>query len=156
MPEETTAPKSIIDPKYRDKYKGEKDWLSKFIDDNATTAVMKTKVTKAEDGSETSEEIDTGKRQLDLDKLFDLADANGIDARGRYGEQVSNAGAPGRLRMTVGNMLRAAARKRHGLNDINGEWNDADAAFIGDSERSEERDGSKIAKAKAEKEAEAA
>lgn len=141
----TTEAKSIVDPKYADRYKDRpKDWVANLIDAEATVPVTKVVKTKDEDGTETEEVVETGKRTLDLDRLFDLARANGVDVTNLEASR-DTQGAPGRARMTVANSLRAAARKRHGLNDANGNWHDADADFIGDHALTQNRDGSKIA-----------
>ena len=50
--------------------------------------------------------------------------------------------------MTIGNMLRARAKARHGLFDVEGEWHEASEEFLDGAERTQERDGTKIAKAK--------
>jgi len=146
---------SIVDPKYRDKYKTNKDWLAALIDDNCVVANTKVKKTKNEDGSETEETVTLKSTSIDLDALFALAEANAIDVA-KYKTQIDTHGAPGRLRMTIGNMLRSAAKKRHGLYvlDKAGDksWVDADAAFIGDAEKTHNPDGSKIAKKKADAE----
>lgn len=89
--------KSIIKPEYADKYRSEEakgEWLRKLIDDNCRDA---------EDG------------KIDVEKLFDLAESNGIPARDKYSGQVDQKNAVGRIRMTIGNSLRAIARQRHGL-----------------------------------------
>lgn len=139
---------SMMPEKFRDKnYKGAQDWLSAFIDERVKTTVMKTVTTKAEDGTETSEQVPTNRTSIDMDALFSLGKANHLNVD-KYADQVENKNAPGRLRMTIGNMLRAAARKRHGLFDAGGEWHAASAEFLGDAELKENRDGTKIAKAK--------
>lgn len=148
---------SIIDPKYKDKYKQNKDWLSKAIEQHAyeqkTKERSKTEKVEGEPDKVTSEIVNVGKPAVNLNKLFDVAEANGIKARELYGAQIDRPGAPGRLRMTIGNSLRAAAKARHGLNLPVGEGGayqfvDADAAFIGDLPKTQNPDGSKIAKAK--------
>lgn len=142
------ATKSIIDPKYQGKYK-EKDWLGKFIDEQATDPVMKEVKLKDEDGKPTGEtEMQpTAKTKLDLDKFFALADANYIDTASMK-EQRDRPNAPGRIRMTLGNSLRAAAKHRHGLFDLDGNWVEAPEEFLGDAEKTQNPDGSKIAKEK--------
>lgn len=147
---------SIMPEKFRDKnYKGAQDWVKSFIDDQVLDVVTKEVTTKHEDGTKTTETVATSKTSVNMDRLFAMAEANHLNVD-KYKGDVEKKNAPGRLRMTVGNMLRAAARKRHGLNDIAGDWHDAPADFIGDAELKENRDGTKIAKAKPEDEAEAA
>lgn len=140
---EATEAKSIIDPKYKGKPKKD-DWLSNFIDTEAGDQVMKTKILKDEEGNQTgTEEVPTGRSVLDLDKFFALCKNNSINTA-KMEEQRDRPNAPGRIRMTLGNSLRAAARKRHGLYNLEGEWIDADPMFVGDNPRVQERDGSKI------------
>ncbi len=146
---------SIIDPKYRGKYRGTSDWLTSFVDAQVKEVVTKQVTTTAEDGTKTVETVDTKNTRINLDSLFALAKANNLNVD-KYADQVDRPNAAGRLRMTIGNMLRSAAKKRHGLYNIAGEWNDADAEFIGDAEKTHNADGSKIQKVKAEAEAEAA
>lgn len=146
--------KSIINEKYRDRYKPEnRDWLAKFIDDQCTSPVTKEKTVKDEDGNETTEVVELKRRVLDLEALFDLAEANHIPAREKYADQADRKNAPGRLRMTIGNMLRAAARKRGGLFDNDGEWNEAGDGFEVNDPLTENPDGTRIAAAKVEEEA---
>lgn len=150
--DEVKGDKSIIDAKYRDKYRGNKDWLAQLIDKLVLDPVMREKPIKDDEGNVTgTEEVSTGKTRVNLDRLFALAEANHINVE-KYRDQADRPNAPGRLRMTIGNMLRAAARHRHGLFDLESNWVDADADFLGDAERTHERDGTKIAKAKPEAE----
>lgn len=132
---------SIIAEKYRG-VKKEKDWAAREIENACTESVTKENKKTAEDGTETSETVTLKKTVFNLDKLFALAEENKIDVS-KYKADVDKPGAPGRLRMTIGNMLRAAARKRHGLN-VDGEFKDADSEFIGDSVKTHNPDGSKI------------
>lgn len=155
--ETTTAPttekKSIINPKYLDKYRNTpKDWLSTFVDGIVKKAPMKQKTTKNEDGEDVVTMV-AGKPALDLDALFSLCKANGIDTASME-EQRDRKNAPGRIRMTLGNRLRAEALKRHGLMNIEGEFVEASAEFIGDTPKTKNPDGSKIVVAKQEASAE--
>jgi hypothetical protein len=143
---------SIIDPKYRTKYTKEaKDWLAKTIDGYAVEAVTREKTTTAEDGTKTTETVRTAQTRLDIDKLFALAEGNKLNVD-KYRADVEKKNAPGRLRMTIGNMLRAVARKRLGL-FVDGVWVPADEAFVGELVATETQDGTPIAKAKAAAEA---
>lgn len=147
---------SILPEKFRDKnYKGAQDWVKDFINGEVLDVVHKEVTTKNEDGTETTETVATSKTSVNMDRLFALAETNNLNVD-KYKADVEKKNAPGRLRMTIGNMLRAAARKRHGLYSIAGEWNDAPAEFIGDTEVKEDRQGNKIAKVKPEEETEAA
>lgn len=139
---------SIIDPKYRGKYTKEtRDWVGAFIDTECGSPVMKTVKTKDEDGTVKTSEVATGKVAIDVDKLFKLAEQNHIDCE-KYAESKD---AVGRMRMTLGNSLRAAARKRHGLKNLGGTFMTASTEFVKDlGEATETADGQKIAKAKPE------
>ncbi len=136
---------SIIDEKYRDKYKGAEDWLAEFIDSQVKTVVTKVVPVKDEEGNPTgeNEEVPTKRSKLDLDKLFALCAANGVPTADMEAQR-DRKNAPGRIRMTLGNSLRAAARKRHGLIGIDGEWNPASTDFVGENPLTENPDGSKI------------
>jgi hypothetical protein len=134
---------SIIDPKYRNKYRDGGDWLSQFVDSQVKEPVTKEKVVTAEDGTKTTEVVETKQTRINMDNLFALAEVNSIDVD-KYKPDADKPNAPGRLRMTIGNMLRAAAKKRHGLYNVHGEWNEADAEFIGDALKTQNPDGSKV------------
>lgn len=116
---------SIIGDKYKGKYKGPSDWTGELI--------------KAQC-------YGTGDAKgLNLDDLFTMADNNGIDTA-EWRRQAGAKNAPGRLRMTIGNQLRAIAKKRHGLKGADGKWHEADQAFIdaAGTEKTEKPDGSPI------------
>lgn len=146
------ATKSIIGDKYKGKYKGSSDWIGDLIVQRAT------KVPEgAKEGSK--------KTELYLPDLFALARANKLDETkvAALEAQQSQKNAPGRIRMTLGNMLRAAARKRHGLYDVDGTVLTPDALFMEKAQPkpTEDLDGNKIvdpavAAAKAEKAAQKA
>ena len=95
MPDDT---KNFIDPKYAHRYRGSSDWVGAMISEHCTSK---------EDGT------------IDLDILFKFAERNGIDTA-KFRGQTGAPNAPGRLRMTIGNMLRARALRRHGLKGPNG------------------------------------
>lgn len=118
--------KSIIDPKYAEKLRSPEakaDWLYGFI---------KTQCYNAEG-------------QLDVEELFNVAEINGIKARDKYEGQVGQKNAVGRLRMTIGNSLRAQARRKHGLYDARGEWHDAEAPYT-DLPATHDRNGARLTK----------
>lgn len=130
-----TEAKSIIDPKYRDKYKAEDyqpDFVAQLIDDTALTR------------------DDKGKSQgLNQSLMLDLAAKNGVPeadlANLRASVGAKNAG--GRIKMTVANMLRARAKRRHSLMTLDGKVLPVPAGFpVGD--KTENDDGSKIVKEK--------
>lgn len=165
--------KSIVDPSRRADMKGARDWVGTLMEENALTKGVGAK--PAVEGVEGVEEVKDeagnvisaavaevkakpatkGKDVWDLDKMFLLAERNGIDTTHATFTGIKDTNNVGRGRMTISNMLRARAKKRHGLFDVAGEWNEAPADFLGDAERVEERDGTKIPKAKPAKEAEA-
>lgn len=155
MDTEVKSTASIIDPKYRGRAKVA-DWLSLFVDNIVTKPVTKEKTVKSkdEDGNEvvSTETVTLARRQLDLDALFALAQSNSIDTA-KMEEQRDRPNAPGRIRMTLGNSLRAAAKHRHGLFDLEGNWHEADAEFVGDAPKTQNPDGSKIVTAKPAEEA---
>lgn len=144
---EAAAPaerKSIIPAKYADAYKDRgPDWVGDKIAENCVD------VTKNDKGKEVS--------SLDVSRLFDLAKVNNIDTD-KYADQVDRPNAPGRLRMTLGNMLRARVKRRHGMFNCSGKWSNAPEAYLtsigveAGAKPSEKRDGEKIAKPKAPKE----
>lgn len=113
---EKAPSKSIVDPKYRNKYKGEdaKDWLSHFIDNQCRV--------KSEDGKSSL---------FDVERLFSLALANGSKSEdiAKSKTQSGTRGWVPRMRMTYGNSLRAAAKKRFGLYDLGGEFQNVDDGF---------------------------
>lgn len=151
--EQAPVRKSIIPPKYQGKYKGAEDWLASFIDGQVKVVPMKDKTVTEGEGDDAITKTITvaaGKAKLDLDKLFALSEANSIDAEivKTMREQRGRKNAAGRIRMTLGNALRAAAKHRHGLYTIDGTWTDAPAEFIGDAVKTHNPDGSKIVVAK--------
>lgn len=143
---------SIIDPKYRERK--DPDWIGHFVDGQVKAPVMKTVDVKDAEGNVTGKtEVETKETRIDLDRLFALAAVNAINAD-KFKEQVDRKNAPGRIRMSVGNMLRAAARRRHGLYSIDGTWHEAPAELIDGKAKSENPDGTRVIVAKPAAEAE--
>ena len=135
---------SIIDSKYAAKYRGDGDWVAQFIKGNCFFQKLKTVETKDDEGNVTGEEsVNDGKPTLDVNALFAIAESNGIDATAKYGDQRERKNAPGRLRMTIGNSLRAIARRRHGLYDSDKNWHAAPEGFA-EGEPIETPEGEKI------------
>lgn len=127
---QTTADsgRSIIGAKYRDKYrKGDKDWVGQIVDAFAR-GVEKKEIRK---GDEVTVKEVQGK--VDTDKLFTLARANSIDVD-HLEAQNGSPNFQGRMYMTVNNLLRGAASKRHGLFVPNAkgktEWREAPKDFL--------------------------
>lgn len=150
--------KSIINPKYKDKYKdpATHDQLVKLLNQHATlTKDVKVTVTEGDEKVTKTEKRAAG---VNVDALFTIAKMNNIDVSA-YEKQRDGHGFPGRFRMTVANMLRSAMAKRHGLfmPDANGKpsWVAADDDFKSRRSAPEKpthnRDGTKIAPPKAEK-----
>ncbi len=136
--------KSIIPAKYRDQNK-EPDWIGSLITKHCTNSEQKTD----DDGKP----VGKAKVTLDCEALIAMAEANGLEKAGEFRPVISTKNGPGRVRMSVGNMIRAAARRRGGifhLKDGEPKWNNAPEEFMGDREPTEKRDGTKIAKKKAE------
>lgn len=141
---------SIVNPKYRELYKTrEPDFVAQVLNDQA----VDTKTVKGKDGAE-----EERRGMVNVDALFALAEANGLEVE-KFRSQVGSPNFAGRFRMTVGNMLRATARKRHGLYiyDNKGKkvWEDAPEEFLAahniTGEPTHDREGVKVPKAKAEK-----
>ena len=124
---EEKVAKNLIGEKYRGKYKTP-DWIGEFVNERAVeygTKMVETKVVD-EDGNEVVEtkEVRTKKKSLNLDTFFALCEMNNIDPAlvARMKSQREGVNAIGRIRMTLGNSLRAAARKRGGLLDLEGNF----------------------------------
>ena len=158
------AEKSIVDPKYRGR-KNE-DWVAKLITDHATAYKEVVKKVDVEGSTEKAEVKEQKANGVDVDGLFKLAAVNNLDVA-KFNDQRESHGFPGRFRMTVANMLRGAARNRHGLYAPGAEgedptWISAPADWLASSnppapkEPTQNPDGSKIVKAKPAKETEAA
>ena len=142
MTEEATEdqPKStssIVDSKYAGRYRNASDFIGDLINDQCldeyteTTASGKERVT----------------RRLNVHKVLDLAEKNGGDVT-VLRNQTDRPNAPGRIRMSAGNMLRARAIRRHGLYNLKGEAVRAPLEFLQEHEApdrpTETMDGKKI------------
>lgn len=134
---------SIIDEKYKGKYKGASDWAGLQLEEQCYDAQEK------------------GPAIPNLNKMIKLAKANKMD-KDKLAEMEARSGAAnaiGNIRMAIGNMLRAAAKRRFGLYDLAGEWVKAPKDFLVDGDgqplekATEDHDGNKVdkpaAKAKA-------
>lgn len=147
--------KSIIDAKYRNKYKNRKEWLSDLLKANASLShEIPAKLAVGEEGKEGYKAATPARTVVDgvdVDALFKIGAENGLDLA-KYEAQKGGHGFPGRFRMTVGNMLRSVAKQRHGIT-IGGEWQEAPEEWrknVGAPEApTHNKDGSKIAVAKA-------
>lgn len=138
---ETTAPaaKSIIDPKYRLKYKTP-DFLAQLLLDNTSKEkTIPAQVASAQVGEIGKEGYKPAKEAkpervvkdgVDIDKLFALASENGLGARvEKFKAQVGGHGFEGRIRMTIRNMLQPVVKQRHGL-IVNGTFVSAPDDFL--------------------------
>jgi hypothetical protein len=154
---EPVKAKSIVDPKYRNKYKDKNrhEWLADLLKVNASAFhTIPAKPAVGKEGEEGYKPATAERRVIDgvdVDKVFKIARENGLDVD-KYEAQRDTHGFPGRFRMTAGNMLRTVARQRHGL-FINGEWQEAPADWLTaqgvEGGPTHNKDGSKIAVAKA-------
>lgn len=142
---ETTAAAtkgSIIDPKYRLKYKTP-DWLAQLLLDN-TSAVKEIAAKPATEEvgkvgevghkpAKAATEARTVNDGVDTDKLFALARENGLpEAKlAAFEAQKGGHGFEGRIRMTIRNMLQPIVKQRHGL-VVNGHFVPAPADFLRD------------------------
>lgn len=142
---------SIIGEKY-EKFASDGDWINGVLADKCMVQKTKEVKVKDDDGNESTETRNDGKPVIDIEALFDLAERNGINARERYAEQVGQKNATGRIRMSLGNMLRSRARKRHGLYDAAGEWMKAPKGFTEGHDKTESPDGESLVKKQAKKE----
>ncbi len=150
--EEKTV-KSIVDSKYRDKYKNRSEWLADLLKNKAS--LSHSVAGKAAVGEEGKEGYKAAVPErvvvdgVDVDALFAIARENGLNVD-KYDAQRGGHGFSGRFRMTVGNMLRAIAKQRHGIT-VKGEWEEAPTEWLtavqAPTEATHNKDGSKIAKA---------
>lgn len=118
---------SIINEKYKGKYKGASDPIGELI--NAQC------VGTGED-----------KKALNIDDLFTMAENNNLDAEklANFKTQVGTKNAAGRLRMTIGNMLRSAAIKRGGLFGADGKWHANPSDWDKNADPVEDRQGKSL------------
>lgn len=143
--------KSIINSKYRDKYK-EPDWLGKFILTEASlTKEVKKTVTDGEEKKTVTEKVNGG---VDIDRLFTLLTKNGLSTE-KLAAAKGSHGFEGRARMTARNMLQTVAKQRHGLFNVGGTFITAPKEFLvakgAPDVASHKQDGTKIVIPKAEK-----
>lgn len=99
---------SIINDKYKGKYRGASDFVGELIAKFCT---------------------DTETKRFEPESLRAFAKANGIEDTEKYALRSPQDIA--RFRMTVGNMLRAKAKRRHVLIGNDGEQYPAPPEFVG-------------------------
>lgn len=129
--------KSIIDPKYRGKYKTP-DWLAQLLLDNTSnTKVIPAKEARdavgkiGEEGHKPAQVAAperTVNDGVNTDKLFKLANENGLNTT-KFEAQKGSHGFEGRIRMTIRNMLQSVVKQRHGL-VLNGTFVPAPQDFL--------------------------
>lgn len=151
--EEATERKSIINSKYKDKYKNRSEWMSDLLKAHGSITTTHAAVpAKGEEGKEgyiaaRPERVTI--EGVDVDKVFAIARENGLDVD-KYEAQRDGHGFPGRFRMTVGNMLRATAKARHGIK-IAGDWHPAPEDWLTANgapiEPTHDHDGARLTKA---------
>lgn len=128
---EETAPKtdkSIVSAKYRQKKKP--DWMGKLIATHSTKTKDKT-ITEGE-GDKAKQKVVQVPDGIDLNGLFALAEANGLDVS-KFRAKIGNRGLEGQARMSVRNMLENTTKKRHGLYVPHGDstkWTKADPEWL--------------------------
>jgi hypothetical protein len=152
----TATVKSIVNPKYRDKYKKPeaKDWLSKLLDAEATkTREVKKTVVNPENPDEKITTTEQRADGIDVDKLFQIAKNNGINTANLQGHEADH-GFAGRARMTIANGMRRVIKERHGCFNLGRTFLTAPPEMLNklqaDAEPTHNQDGTKIAKAKPE------
>jgi hypothetical protein len=161
--ENTEAAKDVKTVVDRATFASAGDWINRIFAEFATDtsdaveAVAAVAEVKNEAGDVTQEAVPAirgkaGTTKINADAVEALAVANAVT--------IKEGGYPndGMLRMNVGNMLRAAARKRHGLNLPTEDglatsksdyvFVEAPDDFTVNDEKTHNADGSKIAKAK--------
>lgn len=121
-PVETSESKSIVPEKYRGKYKGASDWIGEFMEGQAKSAAVPAE--KDKEGKVTKKAVPAA---WIVAKIMKLGEINGIDTS-KYGEVTDEN--TGRMRMTIGNGLRARAKRRHGLKGIDGTFVKAPKPFL--------------------------
>jgi hypothetical protein len=110
------------------------DWINRILDERCTNTINAVPAETDDEGNVVKRGR-KGKKVLDLEALKALAADNAIEVKAYPN--------PGMYRMNVGNMLRAAARKRGGL-VIDGEFTSAPSDFEVNEKITENPDGSKI------------
>lgn len=133
--DEETGKANFMDPKYRNR-KPIQDFIADLVADQCWD------YEKDKDGN------NIGKPSLNVDAVCDLGEANGMPCE-TLRSQKDRRNAPGRIRMSVVNGLRARARKRFGIYDLHGEWVDAPEEFTEGLTRTQGRDGAPLSTPKA-------
>lgn len=113
---------TIVDPSYRARYVGRGDWVKQQIDDYCYQSKTSTVGVTQPDGSIRYEIHKSKRKYFYPDLLFDMAEENGIEGvRENWVAVLEKKNGEGRVRMSVGNMIRAAARRNKGLT-VNGSF----------------------------------
>lgn len=124
----------MISKEYRQDYaKRPPDWLKNLVAEECY-----------EDESLPEGSKKKPKKVANVNKMIQLAKVNGIDAS-KFNSDAYNMG---QKIMNINNKLRAAARKRHGLKRLNGEFQKirGDNPFLQGQERTHDESGNVIIK----------
>ena len=111
------------------------DWINKLLIKHCSMTIGAVAEVKDKDGKITTR-AKKGREGPDVPAMEALARENGITPKTYVN--------PGMARMNIGNMLRAAAKRRFGLN-VNGSFKRAPEDFETNETKTEKPDGSKIA-----------
>ncbi len=155
MTDEKTATGNVVK---NTAFKSKNDWINAMLNKHATDQnvgeVKAVAEVKDKEGKVTTPAVrgKKGKDVANIDALKAIAAENHLT--------VKDYPNPGMYRMNIGNMLRAAARKRGGL-FFSGKWANAGKGsegdqFVTNDPLTEKRDGTKIAKKAPAKEADTA
>ena len=107
---------TIVDPSYRARYVGRGDWVKQQIDEYCYKPKTTTIGVTQPDGSIQYEVKESKRKYFRPDLLFAMAEENGIEGvQDNWSDVLEKKNGEGRVRMSVGNMIRAAARRNKGL-----------------------------------------
>ena len=158
MDTEINQSNSIVDPKYHRKmWAGANDFVTELFREHCS-GTKTVKVWQKDENGNTIKD-DNGKAVyateersmgVDVDKIFMLCRVNNIDVD-KFERQKGSHGFAGRFRMTASNMIRHAAKKRHGIYVIQDDrkiWIAAPPEWLAEknapSEPIENRDGVEV------------
>ena len=88
------------------------DWLKGQIDAHCLEPRFKDKKVKLEDGTEGTERVQLKSTTFNFDKFMSLAAENGVEVTNKHHNWMTERNGPGRVRMTLGNMLRKNVKDR--------------------------------------------
>lgn len=122
---------SIVDEDYRVRYRGKGDWFKQLVDETC----YETKTIEVEhvetDGTITREQVESKRKTFSVDRMFTVALENGVpeERLEKFRAIVGQRASEGRIRMSVGNMLRTVARKNGSLT-VDGVVHNAPEEFV--------------------------